>query len=113
MTVQMELDRLNEASGNETGSPYHSVLKAMASILLMIVDGVSKIVVEQGLDDGGILNEIPPVPPVDLCGMTPRDFAKALQNQKDVSWLRCRKKILRRLMPNSDASETPTTKRRA
>ncbi len=28
-------------------------------------------------------------------------------------WLRCRKKILRRLMPNSDLSETPTAKKRA
>ena len=55
----------------------------MASFLFMIVDGVSKIVADQGLDDhGGILNEIPPVLPVDLCGMTPRDFAKAPQNQK-------------------------------
>jgi hypothetical protein len=49
----------------------------------MTVDGISKNVVEQDLDDGDILNEIPPVLPVDLCGMTPRDFAKALQNQKD------------------------------
>jgi hypothetical protein len=84
MTVQMELDRLKQASGIEAGSPYHSVLKAVASFLLMIVDGVSKIVAEQGLDDGrGILKEIPPVLPVDLCGMTPRDFAKAQQNHKD------------------------------
>ena len=74
----MELDQLKEASGIETGSPYHSVLKAVASFSLMIVDGVSKIVAEQGLDDGGILNVIPPVLPVDLCGMTPRNFANAL-----------------------------------
>jgi hypothetical protein len=53
----------------------------------MIVDGVSKIVAEQHgvVEDGGILvmDEIPPVLPVDLCGMTPRDFSRALQNQKD------------------------------
>ncbi len=84
MTVQIEHDRLKEASGIESGSPYHSVLKAVASFSLMIVDGVTKIVAEQGLDDGGgILNEIPLVLPVDVCGMTPRDFAKARQNQKD------------------------------
>ncbi|KAI2494554.1 hypothetical protein MHU86_19969 [Fragilaria crotonensis] len=83
MTVQMELDRLKEAGGIETGSPYHAVLKAVASFALMVVDGVSKIVAEQGIDDDGIRNEIPPVLPVDLCGMTPRDFAKALQHQKD------------------------------
>jgi hypothetical protein len=29
------------------------------------------------------MDEIPPVSPVDLCGMTPPDFSKALQNQKD------------------------------
>jgi hypothetical protein len=87
MTVQMELDQLKEASGIETGSPYHAVLKAVASFGLMIVDGVSKIVAEQRgvVEDGGILvmDEIPPVLPVDLCGMTPRDFSRALQNQKD------------------------------
>jgi hypothetical protein len=86
MTVQMELDRLKEASGTETGSPYDSVLEAVASFALMVVDGVSKIVAEQRVvDDGGILlmDEIPPVLPVDLCGMTPRDFSRALQNQKD------------------------------
>jgi hypothetical protein len=56
MTVQMELDRLKEASGTETGSPYHSVLKAVASFALMVVDYMSKIVDEQRVvDDGGIL----------------------------------------------------------
>ncbi|KAI2497762.1 hypothetical protein MHU86_16757 [Fragilaria crotonensis] len=87
--MQMELDQLKEASGIETGSPYHAVLKAVASFGLMIVDGVvSKIVAEQRgvVEDGrGILvmDEIPPVLPVDLCGMTPRDFSRAVQNQKD------------------------------
>ena len=87
MTVQIELDRSKEASGIETGSPYHAILKSVSSFALMIVDGVSKMVAEQGVveDDGGILamNEIPPVLPVDLCAMTPRDFSKALQNQRD------------------------------
>ncbi len=59
----------------------------MASFALIVVDGVSKNVAEQGVvDDGGILvltDEIPPALPVDLCGMTPRDFSRALQNQKD------------------------------
>jgi hypothetical protein len=86
MTLQMELDRLKEASGTETGSPYHSVLKAVASFALMVVDGVSKVVAEQRVvDDGGILvmDEIPPVLPLDLCGVTQRDFSSAVQNQKD------------------------------
>jgi hypothetical protein len=86
MTVQIELDRSKEASGIETGSPYHAILKSVSSFALMIVDGVSKMVAEQGVvEDGGILamNEIPPVLPVDLCAMTPRDFSKALQNQRD------------------------------
>jgi hypothetical protein len=86
MTVQMELDRIKEASGVETGSPYHAILKGVSSCTLMIVNGVSKIVAEQGeVEDGGILimDEIPPVLPVDLCAMTRRDFSKALQNQRD------------------------------
>jgi hypothetical protein len=29
------------------------------------------------------MDEIPPVLPVDLCGMTPCNFSRALQNQKD------------------------------
>jgi hypothetical protein len=29
------------------------------------------------------MDEIPPGLPVDLCGMTPHDFSRALQNQKD------------------------------
>jgi len=49
MTVQMELDRIKEASGIETGSPYHAILKAVSSFALMIVDGASKIVAEQGV----------------------------------------------------------------
>jgi hypothetical protein len=43
MTVQMELYQLKEASGTETGSPYHAVLKAVVSFALVVVDGVSKI----------------------------------------------------------------------
>jgi hypothetical protein len=84
MTVQTDLDRLKEDGGIESGSPYHGVLKAVASFALTIVDGVSKIVAEQGVEDGGmLLNEIPPVLPVDLCSMAPRDFSRALQNQKE------------------------------
>jgi hypothetical protein len=85
MTVQMELDQIKEANGTETGSPYHAVLKTVASFALMVVDRVSKIVAEQHVlvDNGGILvlDEIPPVLPVELCGMTPRYFSRALQNQ--------------------------------
>ncbi len=29
------------------------------------------------------MDEIPPVLPVDLCGMTPRDFPEHCKNQKD------------------------------
>ena len=86
MTVQMELYQLKEASGTETVSPFHAVWGTVASFALMVVDGVSKNVAEQRVvDDGGILvmDEIPPVLPVDLCGMTPCDFSRALQNQKD------------------------------
>ena len=85
MTVQMELDQLKEANGTETCSSYHAVLKTVASFALMVVDRVSKIVAEQHVlvDNGGILvlDEIPPVLPVELCGMTPRYFSRALQNQ--------------------------------
>ena len=86
MTVQMELDQIEEASGIETGSPYHAILKSVSSFVLMIVDGVSKFVTEQGVvEDGGILvmDEIPPVLQLDLSAMTPRDFSSALQNQRD------------------------------
>jgi hypothetical protein len=52
MTVQMELDQLKEASGTETGSPYHAALMAVASFALMgVVVGVSKIVAEQRVVD--------------------------------------------------------------
>ncbi len=83
----MELDQLNEASGTETGSPYHAVLKAVASFALMgVIVGVSQIVAEQRVaDNWGILvmDGISPDLPVDLCGMTPRDFSRELQNQKE------------------------------
>jgi hypothetical protein len=84
MTVQTEED-----GGTETGSPYHGVLKAVATFSLTIVDGVSNIVAEQGVlveDDAGagaVVNEIPPILPVDLCSMAPRAFPAVLQKQKD------------------------------
>ena len=88
MTVHTEIDRLKEDSGTKTGSPYHGVLKAVATFSLTIVDVVSKIVAEQGIveDDAGagaVVNEIPPVLPVDLCSMAPRAFSAVLQKQKD------------------------------
>jgi hypothetical protein len=86
MRVQMELNQIKEASGIETGSPYHAILRSVSSIAFVIVDGVSKIVAVQGVvEDGGILvmDEIPPVLPVDLCAMTPCDFSNALRIQRD------------------------------
>ena len=80
---------MKEDGGTETGSPYHGVLKAVATFSLTIVDGVSKIVAEQGVieDDAGagaVVNKIrPPVLPVDLCSMAPRAFSAVLQKQKD------------------------------
>ena len=53
MTVQTEIDRLKEDGDTETGSPYHGVLKAVAAFSLTIVDGVSKIVAEQGVASRG------------------------------------------------------------
>ena len=56
---------MKEDGGTETGSPYHGVLKAVATFSLTIVDGVTKIVAEQGVvveDDavvGAVVNEIP------------------------------------------------------
>ena len=88
MTAQTEIDRLKTDGGTETGSPYHGVLKAVETFSLTIVDGVSKIVAKQGVveDDAGagaVVNEIPPVLPVDLCSMAPRAFSAVLQKQKD------------------------------
>jgi hypothetical protein len=114
MTVQMELDRLKQASGTETGSPYHSVLKAVASLALMVVDGVSKNVAEQRVvDDGGILvmDEIPPVLPVDLCGMTLRDFSRALQNQKDHLLAKVSEDAIEDIDAHSDVSGLHTKKK--
>ena len=88
MTVQRELDRLKEGGGIAIGSPYHGVLKAVATFSLTIVDGVSKVMAEQGgvINDeagGAAVNEIPPVLPVDMCSMAPRAFSAVLQKQKD------------------------------
>ena len=83
MMVQTELDQLKENHGTKTGSPYHRVLRSIAKFSLTIVDGVSVIVVEQGVpsEAGGVANEIHPVLPVELCSMAPRAFSAALQKQ--------------------------------
>jgi hypothetical protein len=85
MMVQIELDQLKEYHGTETGSPYHGVLRAVAKFSLTIVDGVSVIVAEQGVQSeaGGVANEVPPVLPVDVCSMTPRTFSAALPKQRN------------------------------
>ncbi|KAI2492556.1 hypothetical protein MHU86_22007 [Fragilaria crotonensis] len=88
MMVQTELDKLKEDGGIATGSPYHGVLKAVSTFALTIVEGVTKIVAEQGVvedDDAArrVVDEIPPVLPVDLCSMAPRAFSAILQNQRN------------------------------
>jgi hypothetical protein len=84
MMVQTELDQLKEDGGIETGSPYHGVLKT--PFALTVVGSVSIIVAEQGVveeDAGRVVDEIPPVLPVDLCSMTTCAFSAVLQKQRD------------------------------
>ena len=58
----------------------------MSTFALTVVDDVSNIVAEQGVveeDAGRVVDEIPPVLPVDLCSMTTCAFSAVLQKQRD------------------------------
>ncbi|KAI2500302.1 hypothetical protein MHU86_14182 [Fragilaria crotonensis] len=108
MMVQTELDKLKEDGGIATGSPYHGVLKAVSTFALTIVEGVTKIVAEQGVvedDDAArrVVDEIPPLFYPLICVLWHHVHSRQYCKTKGIAFLkRFQRKTLKISMPNSD-----------
>ena len=77
--VQLELDKLKVSEESKEG--YKSTILTIANFLLKLVAGSSIVVAEQNAQIFAA-DEVPPVVPLDLCGIASREFSASLQQQK-------------------------------
>jgi hypothetical protein len=76
--VQLEMDKLKESEENR--EVYESIVLTIANFLLQLVVGISKVVAERDSQNSPA-DELPPVLPLDLCHVAPREFISHLKQQ--------------------------------
>jgi hypothetical protein len=79
--VQLSMDALQESGDDRDMATNNNIVSTIANFSLQIVVGISKVCAERD-NQNNSTQQLPPVLPLDLCSLFPRDFICCLEQQR-------------------------------
>jgi hypothetical protein len=79
--VQLSMDALGSSGNDEDMLTHKRIVSTIANFSLQMVVGISKICAERDSQNHST-QQLPPVLPLDLCSILPRDFISSLERQR-------------------------------
>ena len=93
--MQLELDKLKKSE--ESRDIFESIILTIENFTLKLVAGSSTVVAGRNAQNVAA-DEVPPVLPLELCGIALREFAASLQQQKQSQQMKKLKRLISTLV---------------